>query len=391
MQYIVLTTSLLIFLLGGLIIYKFFKEGNRITSSIATVTILFIIVDLSVLRIGVLFDIFDWGIFKYSFKTSFFYFVAGFLNPVLLMVHFYYLVKPTGMIRKFLTFFLVILITLFLAGFFDISVFGIKKVELILAFTFIFLLLINIEVFFLSKFWDVQFKIWIITTSCVQIVAILMAFWQIEVDTIKGDYSTLINNQMNLIIMNILILLSFALVLQFPRILSGDIGFIENNSRIDEIEKDILSSTSYASLNPQIWRFVDGSISYQKFTTEKNLIKELEKHSSELYKKINFYEHSTIRQLGGYDPIKDLFSLSQKLKVSSAVLELFFKVYCNYSWSKYVKVLRVLRSEYLINNGFLLKNDMNTLAVESGFNNRVTLYNNFKDLLGYPPSFKKRN
>jgi len=372
-------------------VYKFFKEGNRITSTIATFTILFIIVDLSVLRIGVLFDIFDWGIFKYSFKSSFFYFVAGFLNPVLLMVHFYDLVKPTGIIRKFLTFFLVILIILFLAGFFDISVFETRKIELILAFTFIFLLLINIKVFFLSKVWDVQFKIWIITTSCVQIISILMAFWQIEVDIIKGDYSTLISNQMNLIIMNILILLSFALVLQFPRILSGDIGYVENYSNIDEIEKDILSSTSYASLNPRIWRFIDGNNSYQKFTNEKNLIEELEKHSSELYKKINFYEHSTIRQLGGYDPIEDLFSLSQELKVSSAVLELFFKVYCNYSWSKYVKVLRVLRSEYLISNGFLLKNDMNTLAVESGFNNRVTLYNNFKDLLGYPPSLKKSN
>ena len=389
MLYIVLITSLLIFLLGGFIVYKFFKEGNGITSSISTFTILFIILNLSVLRIGVLFDIFDWGIFRYSFKSSFFYFIAGFLNPVLLMVHFYSLVKPSGLIPKFLTTFLIILIALFIAGFFDISVFGIKKIELILGFTFIFLLLINLEVFFLSKVWDVQFKIWIITVSCIQIISILMAFWQIEVDTIRGGYSTLISNQMNLIIMNILILLAFVLVLQFPRILSGDIGFVENYSRINEIEEDVLGLTSYASLNPQLWRFIHGSLSYQKFTNDVNLIHELEKHSSEIYNKINIYEYSVIQKLDGFTGIEDFFTLSQKLKINSAVLALFFEVYCNYSWSKYVKVLRVLRSEYLINSGFLLNNDMNALAIEAGFNNRVTLYNNFKDLLGHSPSSLK--
>ena len=390
MQYIVLITSVLIFLLGGFITYKFFKEGNRITSSVSTFTILFIIIDLSVLRIGVLFDIFEWGIFKYSFKSSFFYFIAGFLNPVLLMLHFSFLVKPSGLIKKFLFIFLIILVILFIAGFFDFSLFGLKKIEFILAFTFIFLFFINLEVFFLAKIWDVQFKIWIITVSCIEIISILMAFWQIEVDTIRGSYSTLISNQMNLIIMNILILLAFVLVLQFPRVLSGDIGFVENYSRIDEIEEDILRSTSYASLKPQLWRFVHGSFSYQKFTNEVVLTKELEKHSSEIYKKIIFYEFSVIQNLDGYTAIEDLFTLSQKLKVNSTVLDLFFKVYCNYSWSKYVKVLRVLRSEYLISNDFLLGNDMNSLAVEVGFNNRVTLYNNFKDLLGHPPSLSKQ-
>lgn len=389
MHLIVLFTSILISLLGCLIVYRFFKDGNRLTRSISGLTLLLIVSDLSVLRFGVLFDIFDWGIFRYSFKTSFFYFIAGFLNPVLLIVHFFYLVKPSGLIKKLLTTFFIILIALFIAGFFDISVFEIKKIELILGFTFIFLFFINLEVFFLSKVWDVQFKIWIITASCVQIVAILMAFWQIEVDTMRGEYPTLISNQMNLIIMNILILLAFFLVLQFPRILSGDIGFVENYSSIDVIEKDILGLTSYASLNPQLWRFIHGSLSYQKFTNDVNLIHELEKHSSEIYNKINFYEYSVIQKLDEITVIEDFFTLSQKLKVNSAVLALFFEVYCNYSWSKYVKVLRVLRAEYLISNDFLFKNDMNALALKVGFNNRVTLYNNFKDFLGRPPSSSK--
>lgn len=389
MHLIVLFTSILISLLGCLIVYRFFKDGNRLTRSISGLTLLLIVLDLSVLRFGVLFDIFDWSIFRYSFKTSFFYFIAGFLNPVLLIVHFYYLVKPSGLIKKLLTTFFIILIALFIAGFFDISVFEIKKIELILGFTFIFLFFINLEVFFLSKIWDVQFKIWIITASCVQIVAILMAFWQIEVDTMRGEYPTLISNQMNLIIMNILILLAFFLVLQFPRILSGDIGFVENYSSIDVIEKDILGLTSYASLNPQLWRFIHGSLSYQKFTNDVNLIHELEKHSSEIYNKINFYEYSVIQKLDEITIIEDFFTLSQKLKVNSAVLALFFEVYCNYSWSKYVKVLRVLRAEYLISNDFLFKNDMNALALKVGFNNRVTLYNNFKDFLGRPPSSSK--
>jgi AraC-like DNA-binding protein len=189
--------------------------------------------------------------------------------------------------------------------------------------------------------------------------------------------------------MNILILLAFAIVLQFPRILSGDIGFVENYNRIDEIEKDVLSSTSYASLNPKVWRFVHGSFSFQKFTNDVNLINELEKHSSEIYHKITLYEFSGIQNLDEDIFVNDLYLLSQKLKVSSTILELFFTVYCNYSWSKYTKLLRVSRAEYLISNDFLFKNDMNALALKVGFNNRVTLYNNFKDFLGRPPSSSK--
>ena len=390
MQYVVLITSVLILLLGGLITYKFFKEDNRMSSSVASFTLLLLILDLSLLRIGLIFDVFDWGIFQYSVKSSTFYIIAGYLNPSLLVVHFYYLVKPSGLTKNILFTLLTILITLFIAVFFDLPVFGLKKVELILVFMFLFLVIINLQVFLRVKILDVQYKIWIITVSCIEIISILMAFWQIEDVTISGNYSTLISNQMNLIIMNILILLAFFLVLQFPRILSGDIGFVENYTRIDEMEETILSSTSFASLNPQLWRFVDGSFAYHKFTNEKNLINELKKHSSEIYKKISFYQYSVILQLEEHTVIEDLFTLSQKLKVSSAVLELFFKVYCNYSWSKYVKVLRVLMAEYLISNDFLLKNDMNALAVEVGFNNRVTLYNNFKDLLGHSPTSAKQ-
>lgn len=389
MHLIVLFTSILISLSGGLIVYRFFKDGNSLTRSISGLTLLLIVLDLSVLRIGVLFDIFDWGIFVYSFKSSFFSLIAGLLNPILLITHFYFLVKPGRLVKGILLCFFVALIILFVAGYLDYSIFELKKIELILAFTFVFFFFINLEVFFISKVWDVQFKIWVITISCVQIIAILMAFWQIEVDVIKGDYSTLISNQMNLIIMNILILLSFSLVLQFPRILSGDIGFVENYEKIDQMEQTIHKSTSYASLNPKLWRFIHGSFSFQQFTNDEILIKELEKHSSEIYHKITIYELSVIQNLGDYPLVNDLYTLSQKLKVNSAILELFFKVYCNYSWSKYTKLLRVLRAEYLISNDFLLKNDMNALALEVGFNNRVTLYNNFKDVLGHAPSVSK--
>jgi YesN/AraC family two-component response regulator len=164
---------------------------------------------------------------------------------------------------------------------------------------------------------------------------------------------------------------------------------VENYSRMDKVEEVVLSTTSYASLNPQLWRFVHGSFSYKKFPADENLIKELEKHSSEIYHKITFYEFSGIQNFNKSTFVDDFYTLSQELRVNSTILELFFRVYCNYSWSKYVKLLRVLRAEFLINNDFLLKNDMNALAFEVGFNNRVTLYNNFKDFFGYPPSESK--
>ena len=389
MQLIVLFTSILISISGGLICYQFFKQGNSLTTSIASLTLLLLVLNLSVLRLGLIFDIFDWSIFRYSLKSSFFTFIAGFLNPILLITHFYFLVKPRKLIKGILLCFFVALIILFIAGYFDYSIFEAKKIELILAFTVVFFFFINLEVFFLSKIWDMQFKIWIITISCIQIISILMAFWQIEVDVIKGDYSTMINNEMNLIIMNILILLSFVLILLFPRILSGDIGFVENSDKVEQMEQTIHRTTSYASLSPKLWRFTHGSISFQKFTNDNNLINELEKHTSEIYHKITIYELFVIQNLSEYPLVTDLYALSQKLKVNSAILELFFKVYCNYSWSKYTKLLRVLRAEYLINDDFLLKNDMNALALEVGFNNRVTLYNNFKDVLGRAPSVSK--
>ena len=108
MYLIVLLTSILISLSGGLIVYRFFKDGNSLARSISGLTLFLIVLDLSVLRIGVLFDIFDWGIFVYSFKSSFFSIIAGFLNPILLITHFYFLVKPGRLIKWILLFFLLL-------------------------------------------------------------------------------------------------------------------------------------------------------------------------------------------------------------------------------------------------------------------------------------------
>ncbi|MDA0843413.1 MAG: hypothetical protein O3C07_01665, partial [Bacteroidetes bacterium] len=203
-----------------------------------------------------------------------------------------------------------------------------------------------------------QYKIWIITISCAVIISILMAFWQIEVGVMsERNYPLLISNEMNLTIINILILLSFSLVLQFPRILSGDIEFVENFDKIDRMKETVARTTSYTSLNPELWRFIHGSSSFSKFTRDEILIKELAKHSSEIYSKITIYELSVIQNFDEYTVVNELYTLSQILKVNSTILELFFKVYCNYSWSKYTKLIRVLRAEYLIYNDFLLRND----------------------------------
>ena len=389
MQLILIFTSSLITLLGLFIVYRFFKSGNRITSSASTFTLLFLVLNLSIIRLGLIFDIFDISILQFSVKSSLFFIISAYVNPLLIIVHCYYLVKPRGLIKRLLQALLAAFIILLTLYFFDYSIIELKPVELVLLFNFCFLLLVNLEIFFLSKIWDAQFKIWIIAISMVQIITILMKIFQIQDESIKGDYSTLINNQMNLIILNILILLCIFLILQFPRIISGDIGFDINYSRIDKLEKTILSSTAYASLNPELWRFVHGSSTYTKFTTHKNLMTQLDRHSSEIYHKITLYEFSGIQNLDEDIFVNDLYLLSQKLKVSSAILELFFTLYCNYSWSKYTKLLRVLRAEYLISNDFLFKNDMNALALKVGFNNRVTLYNNFKDFLGRPPSSSK--
>jgi AraC-like DNA-binding protein len=385
MRLVVLITSLLIIIAGVILLVRFFSnKANTYNSSAIILAIL--VADLVILRIGLISDHFAWEVFKYNTKTGFFFIVAGYINPILVMIHFYLLIKPQRLIRYLMLFFSILLITLFIAHSLGNTPFGLKKVELILSFTFIFLAFSCLEVFFLSNYeWDHQFKVWILFISAIEIIAILMAFWQIEVEEIQGGYSTLISNQMNLIIMNTLILVSFALIGIFPRIQFGDIGFVEN-SRFEVLEREVLKLTSYRSIPLSIWRFKHGSDSFKKFTGDKELIRHLEAHSSEIYQKIYQYEITSIRGLNDNLVCSDLYNLSQKLKINHNILELFFATYNNYSFSRYKRIMRVFRAEYLIENGFLHTNDMNALAEEVGFNNRVTLYNNFKEILGISPS-----
>ena len=119
MQLILIFTSSLITLLGLFVVYRFFKSGNRITFSCATFTLLFLVLNLSIIRLGLIFDIFDLSILQFSVKSSLFFIISAYLNPLLLIVHCYCLVKPRGLIMRLLQALLAAFIILLTLYFFE--------------------------------------------------------------------------------------------------------------------------------------------------------------------------------------------------------------------------------------------------------------------------------
>ena len=155
----------------------------------------------------------------------------------------------------------------------------------------------------------------------------------------------------------------------YDRIISGDIGY-RSLSKILEVQ-NINAFSSYSTHNLWIKPIIASEqVSIEDLHINENIQRVIDCE-------INFISNSELN-LDLYDSI---YQLSQKTKVRLVDLEYLFKNHCKYSFSKYSKFIRVCKADYLINNGFLNSSTVDELALKVGFENRVTLFNNFKSFL----------
>lgn len=153
------------------------------------------------------------------------------------------------------------------------------------------------------------------------------------------------------------------------RILSGDIGY-KPLSQIIKIKSDV-ALESYSNGNIWIKPIVK---------TENISVESL--HILENIQKIIDYEiHCVIDNEFDLEVLSSIYAMSQKTKINVDDLEYLFKYHCKYSFSRYSKFIKICKADYLIQKGFLNNSTVDELANMCGFENRVTLFNNFKFFL----------
>ena len=153
------------------------------------------------------------------------------------------------------------------------------------------------------------------------------------------------------------------------RILSGDIGY-KPLSKIIKIKADT-ALECYSNSN--IW--IKPIVRSENISVESLHILE------NIQKIIDCEIHCIIDDEFDSKALTSIYSLSQKTKVKVNDLEYLFKNHCRYSFSKYSKFIKVCKADFLIQNGFLNDSTVDELARACGFENRVTLFNNFKSFL----------
>lgn len=377
MNFLILLTSTLIVTLSGLIFYRAVSGSSSILSS--TISLLIVVGSLAIMRSSIIFDYLGIELFEVSFKKRLFFWIAGYLNPIAIILHIYFLGILTRPFKLFLLLLASISLTL---EYLNPTLIGFESISLVQIILFILASFVLSALFLtlVSNSFDSEFKMWIVLLCAIEIVSVLMFLWQIEgLTTSDNTLGTLLQNNMQLIIMNVLILLAYTMLLVFPRILSGDIGF---QLEFEEVELKHEFFANYRSMS--IWRYTPGSILFHDQVKNQQILKELHQNSLAIYSTLKAFEKAYIK--GTRELPSDLLELSQELNIKYSTLEVFFEIYNLFSWSKYINLLKVLKADYAISSGFLENNDMNALAHHSDFNNRISLYNNFKNIFGHSPS-----
>jgi len=173
-------------------------------------------------------------------------------------------------------------------------------------------------------------------------------------------------------------LLLYTLINQ--RILTGDI-YLE-----DKLIKLSVNQTDYSSFgkNLVVWEINNKPI-WDRVNVDDNMQKYINDNEYQLALKVFKFEE---QYFSGNSTFKnfDKLSFSEELNIKTDVLEGYFKLNCKFTVTQYLKLIRVIRAEILIQKGFLYNNSVEYLADVTGFNNRISLYNNYKKFLGYSPS-----
>lgn len=180
----------------------------------------------------------------------------------------------------------------------------------------------------------------------------------------------------------IIFFIHLVVIFRFQRILTGDLrneykSILGTNSKDINFKDDKLEFyfefRIWNNHGPIPNKLLEG-------TSKRNALL-LETSKSEILNKIRAVERDFICGKISFDVISDMYNFSEALNMNFIALSIYFKPYCLYSYADYIKLLRVLKADYLLRSGFLKKHSVEELSEASYFNNRITLYNNFKKFL----------
>ena len=78
-------------------------------------------------------------------------------------------------------------------------------------------------------------------------------------------------------------------------------------------------------------------------------------------------------------------NFADEMAIPRSYLKYIFKYHCMVSFNDYRKVIRIQKAKQLIEDGFLKKNTMESLALETGFASYSSFFKNFKTITSVSP------
>jgi len=254
-------------------------------------------------------------------------------------------------------------------------------ITMILFFNLINTIIIIFKIINKKNRFTADLKIWIGTITFLTTWTVFRAYFSSQGYS-NTDFFEIFNEYA--VITNIAVTFLLIYTLINERILTGDI-YLE-----EKLIKLSINQTDYSLFNKNlvVWEINSKPIWNRNDldnTVNENMKKYIKDNEYQLALKIYEFES---KYFSGNSIIKNFnkLSFSDELNTSTNVLEAYFKLNCKFTISQYLKLIRVIRAEILIQKGFLHNSSIDNLAKVTGFNNRISLYNNYKKYLDSSPT-----
>jgi len=254
-------------------------------------------------------------------------------------------------------------------------------ITMILFFNLINTIIVIFKIINKRNRFSADLKIWIGTITFLTTWTVFRAYFSSQGYS-NTDFFEIFNEYA--VITNIAVTFLLIYTLINERILTGDI-YLE-----EKLIKLSINQTDYSLFNKNlvVWEINSKPIWNRndlENTVNENMKKYIKDNEYQLALKIYEFES---KYFSGNSIIKNFnkLSFSDELNTSTNVLEAYFKLNCKFTISQYLKLIRVIRAEILIQKGFLHNSSIDNLAKVTGFNNRISLYNNYKKYLDSSPT-----
>ena len=254
-------------------------------------------------------------------------------------------------------------------------------ITMILFFNLINTIIVIFKIINKKNRFTADLKIWIGTITFLTTWTVFRAYFSSQGYS-NTDFFEIFNEYA--VITNIAVTFLLIYTLINERILTGDI-YLE-----EKLIKLSINQTDYSLFNKNlvVWEINSKPIWNRndlENTVNENMKKYIKDNEYQLALKIYEFES---KYFSGNSIIKNFnkLSFSDELNTSTNVLEAYFKLNCKFTISQYLKLIRVIRAEILIQKGFLHNSSIDNLAKVTGFNNRISLYNNYKKYLDSSPT-----